>query len=84
MFALCPVRQYVLNNSYDTVEVEGSARLSAVRWTVAGRLNEQLAKPARQTGEFFILPDKACEMHRSVSEFTNSNKECALSLIVRD
>src|SRR6266567_4227213 len=40
---------------------ESSARLSAVRWTVAGKLNEQLVRPARQTGEFFLPPDhKAC------------------------
>jgi hypothetical protein len=81
MFALCP--WYVLNNSDYIVEVEGSARLSSVRWTVAGRLDERLAKPARQTGEFFLLPDKLCELHRSVSEFTNASKECALSLVVR-
>ena len=82
MFLLCPVR-YVLNNLCYAVEVEGTARLSAVRWTVAGRLNEQLAKPARQTGEFFLPPDKPCELHQSVSEFTNSTNECAISLVIR-
>jgi hypothetical protein len=43
-----------LNNVHYAVEVERSARLSAVRWTVAGKLNEQLVWPARQTGEFFL------------------------------
>ena len=54
---------------------ESSARLSAVRWTVAGKLNEQLVGPARQIGEFFLpLDHKACG-HRSISEFTNSERK---------
>jgi hypothetical protein len=46
-------------------------------------LDERLAKPARQAGEFFVLPDQSCELHRSVSEFANASKDCALSLVVR-
>ena len=66
-------------------EVEGSARLSAVRWTVAGKLNEQLVKPARQTGEFFLPPpdNKPCELHSSVSELAGEGKDCSLLLVIR-
>jgi len=68
------------------LEVEGSARLRALRWTVAGSLEEQqLARPARQNGKFLLAPDdKPCELHRSVSELlTDSSNECALKLIVQ-
>ena len=43
-----------LNNVHYTVEVEGSAHLSSVRWTVAENLNEQVVRPARQTER--VLP----------------------------
>jgi len=65
------------------LEVEGSARLSAVRWTAAGNLNDQLVKAARQSGEFYVPPDKPCDLHAPVSQFTNSSNECALWLVVR-
>jgi len=66
------------------LETESSARLRSVRWTVAAGLGEDLARPARQVGEF-LLPqdDERCELHRSISEFTNSSNECALRLVVR-
>ncbi|KAI0247273.1 hypothetical protein BJV78DRAFT_1285698 [Lactifluus subvellereus] len=69
-----------------TFDVESSTRLSAVRWTVAGGLDEQLARRARQDGEFRFGPDdRPCELHNRVSdlsELTNSNKECVLKLII--
>jgi hypothetical protein len=43
-----------LNNVHYAVEVEGSVRLNAVRWTVAGKLNEQLVRPARP--DWRVLP----------------------------
>ena len=71
------------------VDVEISTRLSAVRWTVAGGLNEQLARRARQNGEFRFGPDdRPCELQNRVSdlrvsELTNSDdKECVLKLII--
>ena len=87
-FALCPVRQYVLKKKlYYTVEVEGSARLSAVRWTAAGSLNDQLVKSARQTGEFYLPPDKPCDLHSTVSQYITESEfgsnECTLWLVVR-
>jgi hypothetical protein len=54
-----------------------------VRWTVARDLDEQLARRARQTGEFLLSRDnKPCDVNSSVSEITSGN-ECALKLIVR-
>lgn len=67
-----------------TVEVEGSTRLSAVRWTVSGKLNEQLVRPARQEGQFLLPPDnKPCELHSRVSELAGSSKDCSLFLFFR-
>jgi hypothetical protein len=55
-----------------------------VRWTVAGALDEQAAKRARQSGEFLLSPDdKRCELNSSVAEFANSSNECAFKLVVR-
>jgi hypothetical protein len=69
-----------------TVDVEGSARLGALRWIVARGLAEQLAGRARQTGEFrFGRDHRLCELHCRVSDLpglTNSNKECTLNLII--
>jgi len=55
-----------------------------LRWTVAGSLDEPLARAARLNGAFlFAQDDKPCELHRSVSELlTDSSNECALKLIV--
>jgi len=65
------------------VNVEGSARLHAVRWTVARELDEQLARRARQTGEFLLSrDDQPCDLNSSVSEIATGN-ECSLKLIVR-
>ncbi|KAI9449356.1 hypothetical protein BJY52DRAFT_253062 [Lactarius psammicola] len=66
-----------------TFPVEGSTRLSAVRWTVAGALAESLIKRARQSGEFLLLPDDTeCKLHDPVSQHAGSRKKCALRLIV--
>jgi hypothetical protein len=63
--------------------VEGSARLHAVRWTVAKDLDEQLGRRACQVGEFLLSrDDKPCGLNSSVSEIT-SGDECALKLMVR-
>jgi len=66
------------------VSAEGSALLSAVRWTVAGALDPAFARIARQTGEFILLPeDKTVELNRTVSEFANSSNECTFKFLVR-
>jgi hypothetical protein len=65
------------------VNAESSARLSAVRWTVAGVLDEQLARRARETGEFrFGRDDRLCELHCEVSDLTSSNEGCILKLVI--
>jgi len=68
-----------------TVEIEGSSRLSALRWTVSGNLKDQeLVRPARQTGQFLLSPDnKVCELHSSISDLAGSRKECSLLLVFR-
>jgi len=67
-----------------TVSVEGSALLSAVRWTVAGALDPAFARIARQAGEFILLPEnKTVELNRTVSEFANSSNECTFKFLVR-
>ena len=67
-----------------TVSVEGSALLSAVRWTVAGALEPAFARIARQTGEFLLSPgNKSVALNRTVSEFANSSNECAFKFLVR-
>jgi len=66
------------------VSVEGSALLSAVRWTVAGALEPAFARIARQTGEFLLAPEyKSVELNRTVSEFANASNECAFKFLVR-
>lgn len=70
------------------VDVESSACLRALRWSVAGGLNEQLGRRARQSGEFLLSPeDRPCELHRTVSEFlttdASGNNECAFKFVVR-
>jgi len=67
-----------------TIEMEGATRLSAVRWTVSGKLNEELVRPARQTGQFLLPPEnKPCELHSTVSELAGSSKDCSLLLVFR-
>ena len=70
---------------YYAVEIEGSTRLSAVRWTVSGKLREpELARSARQTGQLFLPPEnKPCELHSSVSELAGTRKEFSLLLVFR-
>ncbi|KAH9007399.1 hypothetical protein EDB84DRAFT_1572927 [Lactarius hengduanensis] len=66
-----------------TFLVEGSTRLSAVRWTVAGALAEQLRKRARLGGEFrLVSEDTECELHDTVSQVAGSKKKYTLKLIV--
>ncbi|KAH9035763.1 hypothetical protein EDB85DRAFT_2143515 [Lactarius pseudohatsudake] len=65
-----------------TYSVEGSTRLSAVRWTIAGALDESLRKHARQNGEFWLLPDALCKLHDSVSQLAGSSKRLSLRLII--
>lgn len=66
-----------------TFPVEGSTRLSAVLWTVAGALEESHRRRARQSGSFLLLPDEtARELHESVSQLAGSSKKCALRLLV--
>ncbi|KAI9435104.1 hypothetical protein H4582DRAFT_2080025 [Lactarius indigo] len=67
-----------------TFLVEGSTRLSAVRWTVAGTLTEPLRKRVRQDGEFRHVSDgdTEYELHDTVSKVAGSKKKCALRLIV--
>ena len=64
------------------VAVEGFTRLSAVRWTVAGALEEPLRKRARLNGELRSLPDALCKLHDSVAQFAGSSKKLSLRLIV--
>jgi hypothetical protein len=73
-----------LGNVYQTTfPVEGSTRLSAVRWTVAGALDESLRKRARQRGEFVLPPnDTPCDLHEALSQFAGSNRRCTLRLII--
>jgi hypothetical protein len=67
-----------------TVSVEGSALLSAVRWTVAGALEPAFARIARQTGEFLLSPEyKSVALNRTVSEFADARNECAFKFLVR-
>ncbi|KAH9056281.1 hypothetical protein EDB87DRAFT_1687610 [Lactarius vividus] len=65
-----------------TYSVEGSTRLSAVRWTIAGALEESLRKHARQNGEFWLLPDTLCKLHDSVSQLAGSSRRLSLRLII--
>ncbi|KAH9035758.1 hypothetical protein EDB85DRAFT_1942921, partial [Lactarius pseudohatsudake] len=66
-----------------TFLVEGSTRLSAVRWTVAGALAEPLRKRARLGGEFrLVSEDTECELHDTVSQVAGSKKKYTLKLIV--
>ncbi|KAH9014239.1 hypothetical protein EDB84DRAFT_1568279 [Lactarius hengduanensis] len=65
-----------------TYSVEGSTRLSAVRWTIAGALEESLRKHVRQNGEFWLLPDALCKLHDSVSQLAGSSKRLSLRLII--
>ena len=74
----------MIDTDSSTVSVEGSALLSAVRWTVAGALDPAFARIARQTGQFLLSPEnKAVELNRTVSEFANSSNECAFKFLVR-
>jgi hypothetical protein len=84
-----PTQTLLLDGTHDLpciVDVESSVRLNAVRWMVAGGLEEQLARRARQTGKFQFGPDdEPCEWHRRVSDLsklTNSSKECNLKLVI--
>ena len=63
------------------VSVEGSVRLSAVRWTVAGALEESLKRHVRQDGEFWLLPDTLCKLHDSISQLAGSSKKLSLRLV---
>jgi hypothetical protein len=65
-----------------SVSVEGSVRLSAVRWTVAGALEESTRKRVRQGGEFWLLPDTLCKLHDSISLLAGSSKKLSLRLLV--
>jgi hypothetical protein len=63
------------------VSVEGSTRLSAVRWTVGGVLEESLRRRVRQSGEFW-LSDTLCKLHDSVLQLASYNKRLSLRLMV--
>ena len=65
------------------VFVEESTRLGAVRWTVAGSLEEPHRNRARQSGSFLLLPGgTTCELHESISELAGSKKKCTLRFLV--
>jgi hypothetical protein len=65
------------------VPVEGSTRLSAVRWIVAGALEESARRRARQRGEFMLVSSNtACDLHETVSQYTGPNRKCALQLTI--
>jgi len=66
-----------------TLFVEGSTRLSAVRWslTVGGPLEESLTRRMRQGGEFWLLPDTLCKLHDSISQLAGPSKRLSLRLI---
>ena len=72
--------------NYDAplVPVDGSTRLSVVRWTVAGSLEESPRKGrAHQSGEFVLLPDETpCDLQESISKFAGSGRRCSLRLII--
>lgn len=63
------------------LSVEGSTRLSAVRWTVGGVLEESLRRRVRQSGEFW-LSDTLCKLHDSVLQLASYNKRFSLRLMV--
>ena len=63
------------------VSVEGSVRLSAVRWTVGGALEESLKRRVRQDGVFWLLPDTLCKLHDSISQLAGSSKKLSLRLL---
>ena len=75
---------YCLNHSAPLAPVEGSTRLSVVRWTVAGALDDPLRKQrASQNGEFVLLPNETpCKLHETVSQFAGSGRRCTLRLII--
>jgi hypothetical protein len=64
------------------VYMEGSTRLGAVRWTIAGTFEESLRKRVRQSGEFWLLSDAVCKLHDSISQLAGSSKRLSLRLIV--
>jgi len=67
----------------DIFTVEGSTRLSAVRWTVAGSLEEPHKRRARQRGEFVLASSNTtCDLHETVSQYTGPNRKCALQLTI--
>jgi len=66
-----------------TLSVEGSTRMSAVRWTVAGALDESLRRRVRQRGVFMLLSDDtACDLHEAVSQFAGSGRKCTFRLTI--
>jgi hypothetical protein len=69
-------------SSAGLVSVEGSTRLSAVRWNVGGGLEESLRRRVRQSGDFWLLPDTLCNLHDSVSQLAGYNKRLSLRLMV--
>lgn len=67
----------------DMFPVEGSTRLSAVRWIVAGALEELARRRARQRGEFMLVSSNTtCDLHETVSQYTGPNRKCALQLTI--
>jgi len=65
-----------------TFYVEGSTRLGAVRWTIAGPFEESLRKRVRQGGEFWLLPDNLCKLHDSISQLAGFSKKLSLRFII--
>ena len=72
------------NRDEPLVPVEGSTRLSVVRWTVAGALEQSPRKQrAHQSGEFVLLPDDTpCDLRQSISQFAGSGRRCSLRLTI--
>jgi len=66
-----------------TFPVEGSTRLSAVRWTIAGSLEEPLRSRVRQRGKFAHHPGETeCDLHETVSQIAVPGRKCVLRLTI--
>jgi hypothetical protein len=76
-----PAPVIVFNHDALLVPVEASTRLSAVRWIVAGALEESPRRRARQSGEFVLVSSNTtCDLHETVAQYTGPNRKCALQL----
>ena len=78
-----PAPLLILTKDSVLVSVEGSTRLSAVRWTIAGSLEEPLRGRVRQDGQFVIHQDSTpCDLHETVSQCAGSSRKCMLRLTI--